>query len=295
LWVCPPKSALPVPPVMYETPEQAYGLATKQLDYYHRLADEDDRIRLIRVQRDLDEVLESWAEGKEFADHKLGLVVLMEGADPILEPRQAEEWYERDVRIIGPAWDATRYSAGTDAPGSLTSLGWELLDVMSSFNMILDVSHMAEQAFWEAVNNYPGTLFASHSNPRRFRNTPRQLSDDMIRRLAERDSVMGVVPYNVFLQDGWRLGKDRRTDVTLARYLDVIDHVCQVTGSARHVAIGTDWDGGFGWESIPPPFESHIDLFYMRDFLASRNYSEKDITGILSGNLLRILRQGLPV
>src|SRR5690606_8922892 len=104
----------------------------------------------------------------------------MEGADTILEPKQVEEWYERGVRAVGLAWMATRYSAGTGAPGKLSSLGRALLEVMASFNMILDLSHMAEDAYLEAVDHYPGVLIASHSNPRKFVNTDRHLSDAMI-------------------------------------------------------------------------------------------------------------------
>jgi membrane dipeptidase len=282
------------PALSYETPHEAYQQAIRQIDYYHRLSDEDDRIRLIRTQSELQSVLDSWGPETEFSDHKLGIVVLMEGADPILEPKQVEEWYERGVRIVGPAWQQTRYAAGTGAPGRLTSLGRELLDVMGDLNMILDLSHLAEAAYFEAVENYDGPFFASHSNPRRFVESDRQLSDDMIRRLAERDSVMGIVAYNRFPKQGWTPQHGKKSDVSVSIMLDMIDHVCQVTGSARHVGIGTDWDGGFGWESIPIPFDSHIDLWHMREYLLKRQYSEADVTNILSGNFLRILKQGLP-
>ena len=280
--------------LIYESPRHAYELALQQLDYYHRLADSDDRIRLIRTQAELDVVLESWQDGQDFADRKLGIVILMEGADPILEPKQFEEWYERGVRIVGPAWQATRYSAGTGEAGRLTSLGYGLLEVMSSFNAILDLSHLAEFAFYEAIDNYPGALLASHSNPHRFSPSDRQLTDDMIRRIAERDSVMGIVPFNEFCQENWKSARDHKHDVTVSTVLDMIDHVCQVTGSARHVGIGTDWDGGFGWESIPVPFDSHIDLWKMGEYLHKRGYATSDIHNILAGNFLRILRQGLP-
>jgi membrane dipeptidase len=173
-------------------------------------------------------------------------------------------------------------------------LGRELLGVMGDLNMILDLSHLAEEAYFQAVEIYDGPLLASHSNPRRFVDSDRQLSDDMIRRLAERDSVMGIVAYNRFLKQGWKPETDKKSDVTVGVMLDMIDHVCQLTGSARHVGIGTDWDGGFGWESIPTPFDSHIDLWLMRDFLLKRQYSKSDVSQILSGNFLRILKQGLP-
>lgn len=275
----------------YNTPKEAYQQALQQMDYYQRLSDEDERIVLIRRQSDLDTVLNSWAEGTEMSDHKQGLVVLMEGADPILEPKQFEEWYERGVRIVGTAWQRTRYSGGTATPGGLTHLGNELLEVMASFNAILDLSHMAEQAYHEALDRYEGKIIASHSNPRRFCNSDRHLSDDMIRLLGERDGVIGVVLYNRFLSDTWRKG-DAELPITIVA--DAIDHICQLTGSARHVGFGSDFDGGFGAESIPDGMDTSGDLREVVPILRERGYSDEDIDLITSGNFLRVLRETLP-
>ncbi len=135
----------------------------------------------MRTQAELDAVIETWQPGKEIADHRQGIVLLMENADPISEPKQFEEWYERGLRIVGPAWQASRYCGGTGQPGPLTDLGRDLLEVMAGFNAILDLSHMAEESFLEAVDRYEGIVIASHSNPRRFRDSDRHLSDEMIR------------------------------------------------------------------------------------------------------------------
>lgn len=295
MWVAPEGTPTVPPSLTYQTPAQAYQAALRQWDYYQRLADTDPRIVLVRTQKELAVVLDSWGEGKEFHEHRLGIVLQMEGADPVLEPRQLEEWYERGLRILAPAWRATRYSAGTGLPGRLTPLGKELLGIMADFRMALDVSHMAEEAFYEALDIYAGpAIIATHSNPRRFVPTDRQLSDDMIRRLAERGGVIGVVPYNVFLKEGWSPSRDRKTDVSVKQVLAVIDHVCQLTGSAQHVGIGTDWDGGFGWESIPTPFDSHADLWKLGHFLAQHGYGAEDIQNILCNNFLRSLREVLP-
>lgn len=277
----------------YKTPGEAYEQAIKQIDYYHRLADETDKIRLIVSRADLDAVLATWEDGVPAEQHVQGLVILMENGDPILEPKQFEEWYERGVRVVGPAWTASRYCGGTQAPGGLTALGRELLDVLAGFNVILDLSHMAEQSYLEAVDAYEGVIIASHSNPRKFRNTDRHLSDDMIRRLAERDGVMGIVPYNRFLSETWQPG-DRKADVPLSVVLAAIDHVCQVTGSAQHVGFGSDFDGGFGVASIPEGLDTITDLLTIGDHLRTRGYAEGDIEAILGGNWLRKLRQTLP-
>jgi membrane dipeptidase len=280
--------------LVYETPKEAYQQALAQLDVYQRLADENDRIKLVRTQSELAAVLKTWEDGVPFEAHRLGIVLLMESADPILEPKAFEEWYERGIRIVGPAWSETRYSGGTKRPGPLTPLGRELLEVMESFNAILDVSHMAEEAYFEALERYGGHIIASHSNPRRFRDSDRHLSDDMIRRLAERDGVMGVVPFNAFLSNDWTR-TDPKSSIPISTVIAVIDHVCQVTGSARHVGIGTDFDGGFGAGQIPAEIDTVADLHKIGPLLAARGYTPEDITAILGGNFLRILRAALPV
>lgn len=277
----------------YRTPQEAYKYASQQFDYYHRLADENEKIHLILTKKDLDDVLETWGEGKDIADHRQGLVILMEGADPIFEPQQFEEWYERGVRIVGPAWAGTRYSGGTGVPGPLTTLGHELLEVMASFNAILDLSHMAEEAYLEAVDQYEGVIIASHSNPRKFRTSDRHLSDVMIQRLAERDGVMGILVYNAFLSNQWRKGNPK-SDLPFSIVLDAIDYVCQLTGSSAHVGIGSDFDGGFGAEATPEGFDTVSDLWAIGTGLRRRGYGENDIQAILGGNMVRKLRQGLP-
>ncbi|HLU10375.1 MAG TPA: membrane dipeptidase [Oceanobacillus sp.] len=277
----------------YQTPRQAERLALQQLDHYRRLADECDKIQIIETQAQLDEVLATWEPDKELVEHKQGLVLLMESADPILEPKQFEEWYERGVRIVGPAWAGTRYSGGTGQPGPLTNLGRELLEQMEDLNAILDLSHMAEAAFLESLDRYGGQIIASHSNPRHFVNTDRHLSDEMIRRLAERDGVMGIVLFNRFLKQGWTKF-DGKKAVSFSVPLDAIDYVCQLTGSAAHVAIGSDFDGGFGAESIPDGIETVTDLWHIGEALKARGYSEDDVAAIMSGNMLRKLRQSLP-
>ncbi|NDJ59967.1 MAG: peptidase M19 [Chloroflexi bacterium] len=290
-----PHSNRPAPwdALRYTDAREAYRLASQQLDYYERLFDEFDRIRPIRTQADLDAVLATWAEGTEISEHVQGFVILMENADPILEPKQFEEWYDRGVRIVGPAWRGTRYSGGTGEPGPLTDLGRELLAVMQDQNAILDLSHMAEEAYFEALDRYEGVVIASHSNPRHFSASDRHLSDAMIRRLAERDGVMGINCWNPFLNGDWRKG-DRKSAVPFSTIIDALDYVCQLTGSAAHVAIGTDLDGGFGAESVPEGINTITDLWKIGDALRDRGFSEADISAMLADNLLRKLRAALP-
>lgn len=276
----------------YETPQEAYQLGIRQMDYYNRLADEHAAVDLIRNQAELTAVLDTWADGTDLTDHHVGLVLLMEGADPIVEPAQVEEWVARGVRIIGPAWSETRYAGGTGRPGPLTAMGRELLDVMADYNLILDVSHMTEEGFYEGLDRYEGLVIASHSNPTAFWDSERNLTDRQIRRLAERGGVMGVAFYNRFLNEQWYAGSPK-ANTPFTVLIDVVDHICQVTGSAAHVGIGTDIDGGFGAEDIPEGIDTVTDLLTIADGLRNRGYAEVDIEGVMSGNFLRVLRQAL--
>jgi membrane dipeptidase len=278
--------------VSYTDADGAYRLASQQLDYYQRLTDEDERLSLIRTAADLEAVLATWQPDMAITERKQGLVILMEGADPIIEPQQFEEWHERGVRLVGPAWQGTRYSGGTGQPGPLTTLGFELLEIMAGFNAVLDLSHLAERACLQALDAYEGPVIASHSNPRYFCNTDRHLPDEIIRRLAERDGVMGVVMANKFLDGGWRPADGKR-GVTITRVVEIIDYVCQLTGSAAHVGLGSDFDGGFGTEAIPAEFDTVADLWQIGEALQTRGYEQADTSAILGANMLRPLRQCL--
>ncbi len=167
---------------------------------------------------------------------------------------------------------------------------------MASYGMVLDLSHMAPEAAIEALDRYESTLFASHANPLRFcpDRVDRNLSDDVIRRIAERDGVIGIIPYNLFLVRGWSMG-DRKDAANIDTVIAAIDHVCQVTGSAHYVGIGSDFDGGFGAAAAPFGFDTVTDLLSIGTALAKRGFAPDDVTAILNRNMLRVLRAGLPV
>lgn len=274
----------------YSTPQEAHDVAMKQLDYYNDLAATTPSARIIYNRADLDAVLATWAEGADPANRQHGLIVLMEGADPVIEPSQFGEWYERGVRILGTSWSRTRYAGGTQAPGPLTDIGRQLLKEMATFNAILDISHMAEEACMESLETYSGSLIASHANPRAFCDTDRHLTDAAIKRLAERDGVMGLVLLRLFWKTDWKPGEP----IGISRIADAVDYICQLTGSSRHVGIGTDWNAGMGTDEYPNDFDTVADLWKIADVLRERGYSEADIDGITSGNMLRKLREGLP-
>jgi membrane dipeptidase len=277
-------------PHTYSTVEEAHRLGQAQLDFYHRLADEDERVVLIGSRAHLEGVLASW----ESASPQVGIVPSLEGADPIREPAEAEAWFERGLRLVGLSWMlGSRYAGGNAVPGRLTDAGRDLLAVMADLGLILDVSHLAEEAFFEAMDRLDGRVVATHANPRARVPGPRQLSDEMIRRLAERGGVIGIALYNSFLRRGWTVG-DAKDAVTVTDVAAAVDHVCQVVGDAAHVGLGSDLDGCFGAESAPAEVDTVADLTLIGPALGELGYGEADIAAILGGNWLRLLQAALP-
>ena len=274
----------------YDTPQQAHQLALAQIDFYRRLIDEDETLRLVTDRAGLDEVVNSHAEGSR---PLLGLVLLMEGADCIRAPEETELWYERGVRLIGPAWDDTRYCAGAwrDSKQGLSKDGYALLDVMNGLGMILDLTHMSEVATFQALDAYAGPVVATHANARAIVPTERQLSDRQIRLIAERDGIIGAVLANFFLLPDYVRG--RKETVPVAQLAAHIDHVCQVIGDANHAGIGSDLDGGFGQRDIPDPMDSIADLPLLVPAMRERGYNELEIAGIMGGNWVELLRRTL--
>jgi membrane dipeptidase len=232
---------------------------------------------------------QSSVRGEERSNHPVspvGLCVLMEGAEGVRAPGELEEWWARGVRLIGLAWASNRYCGGTGEPGPLTSEGYALLEAMADLGFGLDLSHMDAESALQALDAYPGTILASHANAARLlkgMETNRHLPDEVIRGLIERDGVIGVVPYNHFLLPGWSKSDPRET-VSLQHVVAQIDTLCQMAGNARHVGIGTDFDGGFGLQSVPPELDTIADLHKLAPLLSEKGYSEADIAAIFGQN-----------
>jgi len=277
----------------YRTAADARHLALWQMDCYRRLADDHDRIRLIQTRDDLAAVVDSWRDENALDKRLQGIVVKMKGAEPISEPLQLEEWLEFGIRIVAPAWRQTRYAGSAESDGGLTRLGYELLEVMAGFEVLLDISSLSDRGAADALERYEGAIIASHSNPRYFYPSPRCLPDELIRRLAERDGVMGVMVYNQFLRKDWH-PRDRNRQVSIAHWVDAVDYICQLTGSVAHVGLGSNIDGGHPHSSLPAEIDTSSDLWLLRRSLLDRGFAEADAAAILGGNMLRKLEESLP-
>jgi membrane dipeptidase len=270
------------------SPEAIYADGQAQLRYYYDLTTVEPGVRLIYARRDLDALVRDWHRAETPDERPVGLVLLMEGADPIRDPSELAQWYDRGLRIIGPSWERSRYAGGTGAPGPLTDLGYELLSSMEKLGITLDVSHLAEESFWQALEVFHGTVIASHSNCRTYVPTDRHLTDDMIRAIAERDGVIGTVLLSMFLESDWTPKTGAR--LTLDAVVRHIDRICQITGSVAHCAIGSDFGAGF---ATPVEFDSVADIAKLVSVLSNIGYSEADIVNIMGGNWLRVLRRAL--
>ncbi len=283
----------------YPTQDIAHGAAMGQLAYYESLQ-RQGVIDLINTAGELQEHWSRWQGGA--LDAPVGVIVTMEGADPIVEPEEVHHWYARGVRTLmlshtadspyafgTPPWD----SVGPPEQGPLTDKGRRLLDEMSELNMPLDLTHLCDQSFHEAVERFTGPIYASHSNCRALATKHRQLTDEQLKIIIERDGLIGTVLCNSMLRDG--------TPETLSHELvgldalaEHIDHICQLAGDARHVAIGSDLDGGFGREWSPREIDTIADLHVLEDVLAKRGYSSDDVALVMSGNWLRYWLEHLP-
>ena len=276
-----PRSAI------YHTPEEAEAQALTQIRLYERW-EEQGRVRLLRSVDDLDDHLHLWQH-----DRKLGLVLLMEGADPIVNVRDLPKWWQRGVRIIGLTFGDTTYGTGvgggstTFKRGGLTSRGFELLGQMAELGFIWDISHLAEEGVWQGLELGFPRVCASHANARALTPTDRHLSDEVMHALAERAGVIGLVLYNGFLELGWEA--DRSISVTLEEHLRRhADHVARVCGW-RYLGIGSDLDGGFGLEESPSEIDTVADLHRVGEVVPTEVRE-----AVLGANWLRFLRSSLP-
>jgi membrane dipeptidase len=311
-------STLFVPPVRrragewewmsYRDIAEANKYYRQQVDVYHSLAnDHPEHFKLILTRSDLDEIVGLWSEPyrlepqetnnkeQQPAGKPVGLVILMEGAEGVRHPEELSVWWELGVRWIGPAWAGTRFCGGTREPGPMTKEGFELLEGMADLGFGLDISHMDEAAALQALDRYPGPIIASHSNVWSLlrSDSNRHLSDRVLHSLIERDGMTGIVPYNAFLKRDWRRN-DHREEVTLHHLVAQIDAVCQAAGSSSHVGLGSDFDGGFGVQSVPVEIDSIADLRKLIPLLAEKGYQSEDIARILAGNWLDRLHRVLP-
>lgn len=282
-----PKNPLPG----FHSPEIAWAHTQGQLAWY-RAMEEAGEMTQIRDLAGLRRHIELWKDPPEHAP--IGYILSLEGADSIRTPGHLERAYEQGLRAIGPAhYGPGTYAQGTHVTGGIGLPGRELLKEMERLGIILDATHLCDESFWEAMEHFHGTVWASHNNCRALVNDTRQFTDEQLKELIARGGVIGAALDAWMMVPGWIRGKTTPAEagVKLSHMVDHIDHVCQLAGNARHAAIGTDLDGGFGLEQSPSDLNSIADLAKVSDLLAARGYSEADIRGIMHGNWIALLER----
>ena len=224
----------------------------------------------------------------------IGYMLSLEGADSIIHPDYLQRAHEYGLRALGPAhYGPGRYANGTDSTGHLGEKGKLLLKEMERLGIILDATHLCDDAFWDAMELFNGAVWASHNNCRALVPHNRQFSDDMIRALISKGAVIGGALDAWMMVPDWVRGRStpEAMQCNLEKVIDHMDHICQIAGNTRHVGMGTDLDGGFGREQSPYDLDTIADLQNMSGLLANRGYSQEDIANILHGNWLRFLRK----
>lgn len=275
----------------YATPESCYAVGQGQMAYY-RAMERAGRLVILRRGRDLSMHAARWQADPERTP--IGVILSMEGADPVLDPEDILAWWDAGLRAIGLThYGKNRYGGGTQCPDGLAPEAYPLLERIEKLGMALDLTHLSDRAFVEALDRFGGRVLASHQNARRFVDDGRQFSDEQLRAVIERDGVIGAALDAWMLQPGWIRGVTK-PQVTLERVVDNIEHVCQLAGNARHAAIGSDLDGGFGAEQTPADVNTIADLVRLEDLLSKRGFSDGDIESILHGNWLKFFGEVLP-
>ena len=281
----------------WRSPAQAWAMTQAQLAWYRAMEEAGEMVP-IRDAPALEAHLARWRAAVDplAARLPIGYVRSLEGADSLITIAHLERAHADGLRAIGPAhYGPGVYAQGTSTEGPFPARGIELLREADRLGLILDVTHLSDECFWQALKLYQGPVWASHHNARALVPHQRQLSDAMFRAVVERGAVVGVTLDAWMMTPGWERGKTtaQSAGLRLETLVEHLDHYCQLAGNARHVGLGSDLDGAFGTEQTPQDVNSIADLQRLPALLRTRGYSEGDIEGVMHGNFLRFLDAAL--
>ena len=294
----------------------------------------DDQIAAVRALAE--QHPETWVLATSAADirraaseGKIAALMGLEGGYAIDERiENVKRYYDLGVRYMSPAWSVSTSWAGSSgddvgATRGLNGFGKDVVREMNRLGMMIDVSHVSDQTFWDIVQTSTAPVVATHSACRAIADVPRNLTDDMIRALAKTGGVVNVIFYPEHLEPGWsqkkkqvdaeiatmvqdasaaepgdavhkKLARDRVRQreyvsrlppVKVARIVDHIDHIVKLVG-VEHVGIGSDFDGV---QITTADLATVADLPNLTKELLRRGYSEGDVSKILGGNMLRVM------
>lgn len=277
----------------WHSPEQAWAQTQGQLAWYRAMEAAGEMCQIGDLSS-LDEHLTTWNNAPDKLRQPIGYILSLEGADSLVTLDHLHIAHAYGLRALGPAhYGPGRYANGTDATGQMGASGLALLREMEKLGIILDATHLCDDAFWQAMNHFNGPVWASHNNCRALVDHNRQFSDEQITTLISRGAVIGAPLDTWMMVPGWVRGKSTPAGMqcNLNIAIDHIDHICQLAGNSLHVGIGSDLDGGYGKEQSPYDLDTIADLNRMPELLRARGYSSNDIENICHKNWLRFLKK----
>lgn len=269
-------------------------------------------------------------------EHKLAALMGIEGGHSIeADMHLLRDYYRLGVRYMTLSWSNTNEWADSSGDiddrkvqhhNGLTDFGKQVVLEMNRLGMMVDISHVADKTFWDAIATTKAPVIASHSSARALTNAPRNMTDDMLKAVAKNGGVVQVNFFNAFIDENFRKANDAQKDAAdaaqkkyiadrkaegkevsyveldhierewiakiprppLSSLIDHIDHIAKVAG-IDHVGLGSDFDGVSG--ATPQGIDSAADLPKITQALLDRGYSAEDIHKILGGNLMRVFRQ----
>ena len=290
---------------------RTYAIGKGQIAWYHALEAKGE-LRIIRTAADLRHHMAAWeaAADDEAARATLpvGTILGLEGADSVQEPEELGEWWRDGIRLVSIGhYGVSPYGhgTGTGTDGPLLERGPALLREMDRLGMLLDVTHTSDRSVREALAVFKGPLLATHSNTRALCVGERQLPDDLIQAVIDRDGVIGAS------MDTWMLwpagapdwGTDKwpnnrkyfpRSAVTLDDLVNHMEYVNRMAGDALHSGIGGDTDGQGGRECAPADVDTVMDYHRIAGILRRRDYAEADVENVMWRNWVRLFERALP-
>lgn len=225
-------------------------------------------------------------------DGKIVAVPTIEGAYSLTKENAIEllgQYKDLKVKAIGFTWNYSNQLAegtykafadanGTPSPAGLTDLGIQVLEEMNSLGMIIDVSHLSVDSFFDVVKHSKAPIIASHSGVYSIKAHTRNLTDNQLLAIKENGGLVGVVLYPEFLgEDG---------NVYISDFVDHVDYIVDLIG-IDHVGLGSDFDGA----TMPNDLEDVSDIYKITDELYRRGYSRQDIQKFLGKNTLKLIKE----
>jgi membrane dipeptidase len=293
----------------WTSPQTCYAMAHAHLAYY-RAMERAGYLKMLKTKSDLRSHWDRYTQSEQALEAvgvtsaskskiedrvPLGFILTMEGADPVLTPDTIYEFHEAGLRALGLThYGTNRYGGGTRSEVGLSLDAIELLKHCEQLGITIDVTHLSDVAFWQVIERFGGKIHASHQNARAVCDWQRQFSDDQIKAVIDRGGVLGVALDIIMMQNGYVRGLSKN-EATLEVAVDQICHVRDLAnGSVAHVGIGTDLDGGYGYEQTPADLNKYRDVQKLVSMLLARGFSEQQVQSVFYGNWLRFFDEALP-